>query len=376
MDAVYITATGSFLPNEAISNEEMEQTLGQIGGKPSRGKAIVLRNNGIQSRHYALNDNGQLTHTNAELVLEAIRNMFPDKKVPADIDVLSCGTSAADQSLPSHTAMVHGLMDHGMEILSPAGACCSGMHAMKYGYMSIASGMANKAIATGSELVSPMMLSRNFEGESRNKEELDQNPYIAFEKDFLRWMLSDGAGAALLSNTPGSGINLRIEWIESKSYANEFDTCMYSAAYKNGTGELHGWKELTPNDWLDHSVFAMKQDVKLLREHVIALGCRYVKELSERRDLDMSSIDHFLPHISSNFFRKPLLDTLKEMDLTIPEEKVFMNLSRVGNIGSAAIYVMLDELVRSGQLKPGQRILAMVPESARFSYAIALLTVC
>jgi 3-oxoacyl-[acyl-carrier-protein] synthase-3 len=37
---------------------------------------------------------------------------------------------------------------------------------------------------------------------------------------------------------------------------------------------------------------------------------------------------------------------------------------------------MLDELNRSGRVKKGDRILLMVPESARFSYAYALLTVC
>lgn len=376
MIPVYITSTGSYLPNAPVSNENMEEALGQVGGKPSRGKAIVLRNNGIRSRYYALNGNGSLTHNNAQLVISSIKAMFADGEIPQDIDVLSCGTSAPDQSLPSHTAMVHGLMDQELEIISPSGACCSGMHAMKYGFMSIGSGSANKAIASGSELVSPMMLARNFESESRTKDELDKNPYIAFEKDFLRWMLSDGAGSVLLSNEPGEGLNLKIEWIDSKSYANEFETCMYSAAHKNGTGKLHGWKELTPKVWLGHSVFAMKQDTKLLRENVVKLGTRFMKETTQRRGLDVSTIDHFLPHISSHFFLKPLLETFAAEGMEIPEEKVFMNLSKVGNIGSAAIYVMLDELIKSGELKKGQKILSIVPESARFSYAIALFTVC
>ena len=132
MEQVFIVGTGSFLPNEAIPNDEMENVLGQIGGMPSRGRAIVLRNNGIKSRHYALNSNGELTHNNAELAVEAIRSMFPNGEIPKDIDILSCGTSAADQSLPSHTAMVHGYLDHPVEISSPSGACCAGMHAMKY----------------------------------------------------------------------------------------------------------------------------------------------------------------------------------------------------------------------------------------------------
>jgi hypothetical protein len=37
---------------------------------------------------------------------------------------------------------------------------------------------------------------------------------------------------------------------------------------------------------------------------------------------------------------------------------------------------MIDELLKSGRLKRGEKILVMVPESARFSYAYVYLTVC
>ncbi|MBQ0788287.1 MAG: hypothetical protein KBT69_12350, partial [Oceanihabitans sp.] len=51
-------------------------------------------------------------------------------------------------------------------------------------------------------------------------------------------------------------------------------------------------------------------------------------------------------------------------------------LSKVGNVGAGSIYIMLEELANSGKLKKGQKILLSVPESARFAYAYALLTVC
>ena len=60
----------------------------------------------------------------------------------------------------------------------------------------------------------------------------------------------------------------------------------------------------------------------------------------------------------------------------MPKEKWFTNLSDVGNIGAGSIYIMLEELFNSGELKKGQKLLLMVPESARFSYAWVLLTVC
>ena len=65
-----------------------------------------------------------------------------------------------------------------------------------------------------------------------------------------------------------------------------------------------------------------------------------------------------------------------EQGVEIPWENWFMNLDKVGNIGSGSIYIMLEELASSGKLKKGEKILLSVPESARFSYAYALLTVC
>ena len=47
-----------FFPNEPVSNDEMEEYLGYINDAPSKSKAIVLRNNGIKRRFYALTKEG------------------------------------------------------------------------------------------------------------------------------------------------------------------------------------------------------------------------------------------------------------------------------------------------------------------------------
>ena len=73
---VYITATSSYFPNEKVVNDDMELYLGKLGDKPSRLKSIVLRQNGIKSRYYALDTNQQITHTNAEMAAKAINGLF------------------------------------------------------------------------------------------------------------------------------------------------------------------------------------------------------------------------------------------------------------------------------------------------------------
>jgi 3-oxoacyl-[acyl-carrier-protein] synthase III len=378
LSGVYITAVSKFLPGSPVSNEEMESYLGLIGGKPSRSRAIVLRNNGIKQRYYSIDREGRLHYSNAQMAVNAIKGLDSEEFRVEDVDIIACGTSAPDQTLPSHTAMIHGLLDFPAELISPSGACCSGMHAMKYGYLSLLAGESDSAITAGSELISPMMRAHLFEGgeDGAKLEELRQNPAIGFEKDFLRWMLSDGAGAALLRREPNrKGISLKIEWIDGRSYAHRMDTCMYSSSDKDTDGSLKSWKQFTPQQWADQAVFSMKQDVKLLSPNIVPIGGEFLQEICERRGFDISEVDWFLPHLSSDFFRQKVYDELKSRGLHIPEEKWFTNLTEVGNVGSASIYLMLEEMFNSGRFEVGQKILLMVPESARFSYSYALLTV-
>ena len=60
----------------------------------------------------------------------------------------------------------------------------------------------------------------------------------------------------------------------------------------------------------------------------------------------------------------------------IPKEKWFTNLATKGNVGAGSIYLMVDELFNSGKIKKGESLLIAVPESSRFSYVFAKLTVC
>ena len=52
----------------------------------------------------------------------------------------------------------------------------------------------------------------------------------------------------------------------------------------------------------------------------------------------------------------------------------YSNLTRVGNIGSAAIFVILDEMMTEGLIKDGDTLLCMVPESGRFVVSFMHLT--
>ena len=113
----------------------------------------------------------------------------------------------------------------------------------------------------------------------------------------------------------------------------------------------------------------------LLNENIARLGTKKYVELFEKHKVDPKSIDWFVPHISSEYFRSKVDEEMKKYGVDLPQEKWYTNLSKVGNVGSASILLALDELMKSGKLIVGQKIILTVPESARFSYANVLLTV-
>ncbi len=373
MNSVYINKIAKFLPNKPVDNSEMENILGKIAGKSSRARRIILKSNGIKQRYYVIDSEQNINYNNAQITANAIRNLDMDLN---SIECLSCGTTLPDQIMPNHGVMVHGeLRSKPCEVVATGGICLSGITALKYAYLSVKSRESTTAVATGSEVVSTLLQAKNFKKESEFSEEMfSKRPEIAFEKDFLRWMLSDGAGAMLLQDRPNAdGLSLKIEWIEIFSFANELEACMYAGAKKEN-GRLKGYREFTQDEWLKESIFTIKQDVKLLNENIVPLTVKKtITKTLEKRVLLPDDIDWFLPHYSSEYFRDEVYNSLVEANFEIPMEKWFTNLTKCGNTGSASIYIMLEELYNSGRLSQGEKILCYVPESGRFSSSFMLL---
>jgi 3-oxoacyl-[acyl-carrier-protein] synthase-3 len=318
------------------------------------------------------------THDNTALTSEAIRGLQRFGLRFDDIDLLACGTTLPDQTMPNHALMVHGaLQNPSCEVVSTAGICLSGVMAMKYAWLAIAAGDKDSAVATGSENASAIMRGEFFQTENETgASQLSTQPELQFDTDFLRWMLSDGAGAAWLAASPNErGLSLRIDWIEQRSYAHKMPPCMYAGGEIVGDA-LRGWREYSPQDWAIQKIFCVKQDVKLLNEHIVPVTVETpLAELLAANRFAPGAIDYFLPHYSSEFFRDRLYQGMLAVGCDIAPEKWFTNLTTRGNTGSAAIYIMLAELFNSGRLAPGEKLLCYIPESGRFSSAFMLMTV-
>lgn len=373
---VFITKTASFFPNMPVCNDEMEDYLGLIGGKKSRVRSVILRQNGIKSRYYALDKEQNITHSNAEMAALSIKEMLPDEKQRAMVQVLACGTSTPDMMLPSQASMVHGAaFDHPMEIYSLAGVCMTSIAALKTAFMSIMSGNSSNAVCSTSELVSPVLLSKFFNEEYNSLKKIEENPIIAFNKDFLRFMLSDGAACCYLEKEMSGEMSLEINWIETISFANQYPACMYMWGEYNESGRLKSWKEFDGKEMGEKSVWCIKQNVKLLNEVVIPLFVDAIEIAFKKHNVSPEVIDYVIPHISSMYFYNVLAKEIDSRGIDMKTDKWFTNLTTVGNIGSVSIFAGLDELVHSGRLIDGNKILLLVPESGRFTYGVVLLTV-
>ena len=355
----------------------MEEYLGLISGSHSRVKNIVLRQNGIKQRFYAIDTNQTMTHTNADLAAQSIYSLLAKHPLPMqDLDLLACATASPDQILPSHASMVHGLLKNKpMEIYSSSGICLSCIQAFKIAYWSILSGEKQNAVCSCSELASAGLLSKNYDLEYEKCANLGIKPYMALEKDFLRFMLSDGASAVLLQDNPGNEKALKVEWVEMTSFANELPTCMFMGAEKTENGELKSWKAFNSQDFVDRSLFTVKQDIKLLEQKAVPYWAKHIKYCLEKHKVSPDTISYVLPHVSSMFFYDKIINELKQTGIGIDEGKWFTNLPKVGNIASAAIFAILDEFWKTHELTSGEKILLLVPESGRFSYGTVLLSV-
>ena len=370
MNDVFITSSGTFLPNKAISNQEMEAFLGRINGKNSRAKERILKQNGIKTRYYALNKKQETTHSNAQLAVTAIENALQKSNLrSSDVALLCTGTTQGDLLIPGFASMVHAGLDFNKcEVASFQSVCASGIMALKNAYVQIKSNEHPNAVCVGSELASRLFKASRFEAQGVDS--------LRFDTEFLRWMLSDGAGAFVLQKKKSeNGISLKIDWIELKSQANEFPVCMFTGKTDNKNEEEKTWLDYPSYEEASKAgAINLKQDTRLL-DKVIKAGAAHYFELIDQGKINRDSIDWFCCHYSSELFKNPIKELMLKGGGEIADEKWFSNLTSKGNTGSASIFIMLDELMYSEKLKVGDKILCMVPESGRFITSFMQLTV-
>jgi 3-oxoacyl-[acyl-carrier-protein] synthase-3 len=371
---VFITGTAAFLPGEPIDNDRMEDFIGRMPSGCSAVGRRALRWNGIRRRHYALDPDGSWLHSNASMCAAAVRGALDSAGLSlSGLDCLAAATTQGDLLVPGRASAVHGeLGGEPLELASFQSVCASSLMAAKYAWMSVRCGEARRAAAVAGEFSSRWFRPSFYEGGAL----VDAKGRIAMEADFLRFTLSDGAGAVVMESAPGGeGQSLRIEWIDLVSLAGRFDPCMWAGATAARRATLDGaWSHDGPAAAHRAGAIALQQDFSLLKSVIRAWIGVYLEKVDSGR-IDPAAIDHLLCHYSAQSLREEIVDLLETTNAMIPEDRWFTTLPESGNVGAASIWIMLDGLVRSGRLRRGERILCIVPESGRAMVGFMMLEV-
>jgi 3-oxoacyl-[acyl-carrier-protein] synthase-3 len=366
-DNVYVTSTGSFLPGNPVSNQEIDRFIAPLNPTSERIKRRILAENGIKSRHYAIDTSGATVHSTAQMAAMAINNCLLDAHVTLqDVTVLCTGSSGGDLAMPGFANMVQGEL-HAPPMLTSThqGVCAAGMAALQHAASTLELSETGHAVVAASEMPSRMFKRSRFAPRGYETD---------FDSHFLRWMLSDGAGACLLSTQPRtSGLSLKLRWIHNRSFSGDLPVCMQIGQTNDGEGRTY----------LDYSslaeaeaagAFLLRQDVRLL-PHLFELGIHEYVDLIRQGTFQPEEIDHFLCHYSSQKFAGVVEELMQRAGLAIPSERWYSNLTWRGNTGAASIFIMLADFVRERALEAGQKILCFVPESGRFSVSFMCLEV-
>ncbi len=358
----YITGVGAFLPGAPVSNDRIEDHLGRIVGRDSLFGRKALRWNGVESRHYAMAPDGAVLHTNAQMCALAVGQALDRAGLgTVELGMLAAATTQGDYLAPGHAAAVHAeLGGPPMEIASFQSVCGSSLMAAKAAWNAVRTGDHTVAAACAGEFSSRWFRPAFYEGTAL----VDEKGRLRPEADFLRFTLSDGAGAIVIEDQPRPGA-LKIDFIDIVSLASRFDPCMWAGApIETRTDMKTSWAHVGPRAAHAGGAIALLQDFELLKRVIRAWIGVYLQKVDESRIVP-AEIDHCLVHYSAKSLRAEIVSLLEDTAGMVPEEKWFSVLREKGNVGSASIWLMLEALVQSGRVRRGEKILCVVPESGR-----------
>jgi 3-oxoacyl-[acyl-carrier-protein] synthase-3 len=364
---VYLTASGLFMPGAPVGNADIDRYIQPLNGRSERIKQRVLADNGIQTRHYAIDEHGATLHSSSDLAARAVRSCLEHAGVRLeDVTLLCTGSSGGDTGMPGFASMLHGeLGGPPLETSSHQGVCGAGIAAMKHAAQAIELGAHRRALVATSEFPSRLFKRSRFAPQGYDAD---------FDAHFLRWMLSDGAGACLFADQPrDEGVSLRLDWIHSRSFSGDYPVCM-----QIGYADARQAKSYLDYPSLGEAerdgAFLLRQDIRLLPQ-LFEVGIHEYALLARAGLIDPARIDHLLCHYSSEKFSGVVEDMMRRAGLHIPRERWFSNLRRRGNTGAASIFIMLADFMRERSLAEGEQVLCFVPESGRFTVSFMSFTV-
>ncbi len=309
MFAAGVLGTGSALPEKVISNADLAKLV-------DTSDRWITDRTGIRERRQAAPH-----ETTSTLSAQASRRALKKAGItPADLDLIICSTISPDMPLPSTASLIQReLGAHGCCAFDLAAACSGFLFGMTVAEQFIRTGASRHVLVIGAEL-----LSR----------------YIDYKDRTTCVIFGDGVAAAVFGPVdPPSGI-LAHELHTEGQYADH----LFIPA--GGTA-------------MPASCQTVEQGahfIKMRGNELFKVAVRSLEDVSrqvlKKAGLTTDAVDLFIPHQAN----QRITEAVRER-LGLCPDKVYSNISRVGNTSSASIPICLDECVQSGRVKKGDLVL-------------------
>ncbi|MGA2925169.1 MAG: 3-oxoacyl-ACP synthase III family protein [Solirubrobacteraceae bacterium] len=347
MKQVQMVATGSYLPGDPITNEELEQFA---GGLPDD----VLEGLQVKTRHWIADPlTGEQSETNSEMATKATRQALELAGIePAEVDLLVMSTASPDYHLPATVTFVQEAL--GLErcaAIEFRSGCAGAVEALDLARMYLERGQYSTAVVIGSEAISPLMVSIW----------LHQDPKRVRMRDRLGiYSFGDGAGAMVLTaNDDGDG-----------GVLGSAIACV-GGARKPGMQVVGGGphqpfhKQLAAKRLIDLKVDVVESG--RFTPHVLTEGMRATVAAA---GISADAVDVcIIPEGNAEYMTDELREAgLLTAEWTALQPKIYENLGEVGATGSAAVPLCVDHGWKHGKLVPGQIVMLLAIETSKWIY--------
>lgn len=307
--SVRITGWGSYVPERVLSNADLERMV-------DTSDEWIQSRTGIRERRVAAPH-----ETTATLgAIAAKRALAVAGLEPDDIDVIVVGTLTPDYPMPSTAALVKEAIGNTTAAAFDVAAACSGFvfaYATADSY--VRSGMASNVLVIGAELL------------TRFLDYSDRSTCILF---------GDGAGAVVLSaSTEDSGGLSGLEMTTDPDGA-------YMIWLPSGGSRSPSSMETTRRG--EH--FIRMEGRETYRYATRTLAASALSAI-EKAGWSPDEVDLFIPHQANARIIEAVAKGLK-----LPMDKMVVNIDKYGNTSAASVAIALDEAVREGRIKPGDKL--------------------
>ena len=328
MRTIRITGTGSALPGRIVTNKELEQLV-------ETSDEWIRERTGIAERHVSVGE------TVVTLASEAARKALEQAgKRAEEIDLILVATCSPEQYLPCCACQVQADIGAVNALAFDVNAACSGfLFALNTADAYLRMGLAENALIIGSEVLSKLVDWK------------DRGSCILF---------GDGAGAVVMERCRTESWAVEEKQIPA---AGILGRALHSDGTGGGVLQCDA-RELTTPYARTSAVKTDQNQPMDDREHFIQMDGQEVYRFATRRvpqcieealsdaGLTVPDIDLFVLHQAN----ARIIDAVAKR-LHADRKKFPTNLERVGNLSSASIPVLLDELHKQGKLHRGDRII-------------------